>query len=119
MSLLWKIGIIGYMVIQILGGGSFAAYELFFKKPDTRVSAGNQAVVTPTPDPGPSLLSEAQQLMAKGDSEQGKQLLISIFQNFPASTKAAEAKKIVGNLNIRQFFSDANPTKTNYVVVRV
>src|SRR5258708_694401 len=115
MSLLWKIGIIGFLVLLIFGGGSFAAYELFFKKPANKVSAGNQAVVTPTPDPGPSLLSEAQQLMAKGDSEQGKQLLISIFQNFPASTKAAEAKKIVGNLNIRQFFSDANPTKTNYV----
>src|SRR5260370_12008521 len=118
MSLLWKIGVIGFLVLLIFGGGGFAAYELFFKKPANKVSAGNQAVVTPTPDPGPSLLSEAQQLMAKGDSEQGKQLLISIFQNFPASTKAAEAKKIVGNLNIRQFFSDANPTKTNYVVVR-
>ena len=118
MSLLWKIGIIGFLVLLIFGGGGFAAYELFFKKPANKVSAGNQAVVTPTPDPGPSLLNEAQQLMAKGESEQGKQLLISIFQNFPASTKAPEAKKIVGDLNIRQFFSDANPTKTNYVVIR-
>src|ERR1700745_2125551 len=118
MSLLWKIGIIGFLVLLIFGGGGFAAYELFFKKPANKFSGGNQAVVTPTPDPGPSLLSQAQQLMAKGDSEQGRQLLISIFQNFPASNKAAEAKKIVGDLNIRQFFSDANPTKTNYVVAR-
>ncbi len=118
MSLLWKIGIIGFLVLLIFGGGGFAAYELFFKKPAAKASAGNQAVVTPTPDPGPALLSQAQQLMAKGDSEQGKELLISIFQNFPASSKAAEAKKIVGDLNVRQFFSDANPTKTNYVVAR-
>ena len=118
MSLLWKIGIIGFLVLLIFGGGGFAAYELFFKKPANKVSGGNQAVVTPTPDPGPSLLSQAQQLMAKGDSEEGRQLLISLFQNFPASTKAPEAKKILGALNIRQFFSDANPTKTNYVVVR-
>jgi hypothetical protein len=97
MSLLWKIGIIGFLVLLIFGGGGFAAYELFFKKPAAKASAGNQAVVTPTPDPGPALLSQAQQLMAKGDSEHGKELLISIFQSFPASSKAAEAKKIVGS----------------------
>jgi LysM repeat protein len=118
MSLLWKIGIIGFLVLLIFGGGGFAAYELFFKKPVSKVSPGNQPVVTPTPDPGIALLGQAQQLMAKGDSDQGKQLLISIFQNFPASTKAADAKKMVGDLNIRQFFSDANPSKTNYVVAR-
>jgi LysM repeat protein len=118
MSLLWKIGIIGFLVLLIFGGGGFAAYELFFKKPATKASAGNQPVVTPTPDPGPGLLNQAQQVMAKGDSEQGKQILVSIFQNFPTSSKAAEAKKIVGDLNVRQFFSDANPTKTNYVVAR-
>jgi LysM repeat protein len=118
MSLLWKIGIVGFLAVLIFGGGSFAAYELFFKKPINKISAGNQPVVTPTPDPGIALLSEAQELMGKGDSDQGTQLLISIFQNFPASTKAPDAKKIVGDLNIRQFFSDANPTKTNYVVAR-
>lgn len=118
MSLLWKIGIIGFLVLLIFGGGGFAAYELFFKKPASKASSGNQAVVTPTPDPGIALLNQAQQLMAKGDSDQSKQLLISIFQNFPTSTKAAEAKKLVGELNIRQFFSDANPTKTNYLVAR-
>lgn len=118
MSLLWKIGIVGFLAVLIFGGGSFAAYELFFKKPVNKISAGNQPVVTPTPDPGIALLSEAQELMGKGDSDQGTQLLISIFQNFPASTKAPDAKKIVGDLNIRQFFSDANPTKTNYVVAR-
>jgi LysM repeat protein len=118
MSLLWKIGIIGFLVFLIFGGGGFTAYELFFKKPAGKGSAGNQAVVTPTPDPGISLLSEAQQLLAKGDSDQAKALLISLFQNFPASPKAAEAKKTVGDLNIRQFFSDANPSKTNYVVAR-
>jgi len=118
MSLLWKIGIIAFLVLLIFGGGGFAAYELLFKKPIGKISATNQPVVTPTPDPGPSLLSQAQQLMAKGDADQGKQILISIFQNFPSSTKAAEAKKTVGDLNVRQFFSDASPNKTNYVVVR-
>jgi LysM repeat protein len=118
MSVLWKIGIVGFLVVLIFGGGAFAAYELFFKKPASKASPGNQAVVTPTPDPGIALLSQAQQLMAKGDNDQGKQLLISIFQNFPASVKAGEAKKTMGDLNIRQFFSDANPNKTNYVVAR-
>jgi LysM repeat protein len=118
MSFLWKIGIIGFLVLLIFGGGGFAAYELFFRKPSSKISPGNQPVVTPTPDPGLSLLSQGQQLIGKGDSDQGRQILISIFQNFPASSKAPEAKRIVGDLNIRQFFSDANPTKTNYVVAR-
>jgi LysM repeat protein len=117
MSVFWKIGVIGFLVILIFGGGAFSAYELFFKKAG-KPSAGNQPVVTPTPDPGIALLSQAQQFIAKGDNDQGKQLLISIFQSFPTSTKAGEAKKMVGDLNIRQFFSDANPTKTNYVVAR-
>jgi LysM repeat protein len=118
MSVLWKIGIVAFLVLLIFGGGGFAAYELLFKKPTSKISATNQPVVTPTPDPGPSLLAQAQQLMAKGDTDQGRQILVSIFQNFPSSTKAAEAKKAVGDLNVRQFFSDANPNKTNYVVVR-
>jgi LysM repeat protein len=118
MSLLWKIGIISFLVVLIFGGGALATYELFFKKPGSKPSPGNQAVVTPTPDPGIALLGQAQQLIAKGNNDQGKQLLVSIFQNFPASGKAAEAKKIVGDLNIRQFFSDANPNKTTYIVAR-
>jgi LysM repeat protein len=118
MSLLWKIGIITFLVVLIFGGGALATYELLLKKPASKPSPGNQAVVTPTPDPGIALLSQAQQLIAKGDNDQGKQLLVSIIQNFPASTKTADAKKIVGDLNIRQFFSDANPSKTTYIVAR-
>ena len=119
MSLIWKLGIIAGLVLVIFGGGSFAAYELFFKKASKTPSKDNVAVVTPTPDPGISLLEQGKQLIAKGNIDDGKRLLISIFQNFPNSLKADEARKAVGDLNIQAFFSaQASEDKKEYTVVR-
>jgi LysM repeat protein len=119
MSLLWKLGILSGLVVVIFGGGSFATYELFLKKVSRKPTKGNEAVVTPTPDPGIALLDQGRELIAKGNVEDGKRLLISIFQSFPKSIKADEARKAVGDMNIQDFFS-AQPSsdKKEYVVAR-
>jgi LysM repeat protein len=119
MSLLWKLGILSGLVVVIFGGGSFATYELFLKKVPRKPTKGNEAVVTPTPDPGIALLDQGRELIAKGNVEDGKRLLISIFQSFPKSIKADDARKAVGDMNIQDFFS-AQPSadKKEYVVAR-
>jgi LysM repeat protein len=119
MSFLWKLGILTGLVIVIFGGGAVATYELFIKKASRTPTNGNQAVVTPTPDPGIALLEQGKQLIAKGDIEDGKRLLISIFQSFPKSVKADEARKTVGDMNIQDFFSpQPSADKKEYVVAR-
>jgi LysM repeat protein len=58
-------------------------------------------------------------LIAKGNIEDGKRLLISIFQTFPKSVKADEARKTIGDMNIQDFFSpQPSADKKEYVVVR-
>jgi LysM repeat protein len=119
MSLLWKLGVLAGLVLVVFGGGGFATYELFLKKSSRAPTNGNQAVVTPTPDPGIALLEQGKQLIAKGNTDDGKRLLISIFQSFPKSVKADEARKIVGDMNIQNFFSpQPSADKKEYVVVR-
>jgi LysM repeat protein len=119
MSFLWKLGILTGLVLVIFGGGGFATYELFIKKASRKPTKGNEAVVTPTPDPGIALLEQGKQLIAKGNIEDGKRLLISIFQTFPKSVKADEARKTIGDMNIQDFFSpQPSADKKEYVVVR-
>jgi LysM repeat protein len=119
MSFLWKLGILTGLAIVIFGGGALATYELFIKKAARTPAKGNQAVVTPTPDPGIALLEQGKQLIAKGDIEDGKRLLISIFQSFPKSVKADEARKTVGDMNIQDFFSSQpSADKKEYIVAR-
>jgi LysM repeat protein len=119
MSFLWKLGILAGLVIVIFGGGAVATYELFIEKASRTPTNGNQAVVTPTPDPGIALLEQGKQLIAKGDIDDGKRLLISIFQSFPKSVKADEARKTVGDMNIQDFFSpQPSADKKEYIVAR-
>lgn len=119
MSFLWKLGILSGLALVIFGGGAFATYELFLKQAPRKPTKGNEAVVTPTPDPGIALLDQAKELIAKGNIADGKRLLITIFQSFPKSTKADEARKTVGDMNIQDFFSpQASADKKEYVVAR-
>jgi LysM repeat protein len=119
MNIIAKALVILSLVVAIFGGGTFAAYELLFKKPRAAGKAGVSAVVTPTPDPVPPLFDQAKVLIAKGDVAQGKLTLASLIRAFPKSAKIDEAKRALGDLNVRDFFSaDLGPGKTEYIVVR-
>jgi LysM repeat protein len=119
MNIFAKLLIIASLGIIIFGGGTFAAYELLFKRPVAVGKAGAQPVVTPTPDPVPNLLAEAKAQVAKGEVSEGKNALISLVRAFPKSPTIDEAKRALGDLNIREFFSpEPGPGKVVYVVVR-
>jgi len=118
MRVLWRLFFLFILVLVVFGGGAIAAYQLFFKKPVAKEDVGHPAVITPTPDPGIALLDQANQLIKKGDTEGGKRILASIFQSFPNSGKANDARRQLGAMNLDQFFSANNPDKVEYTVVR-
>jgi LysM repeat protein len=119
MNNLVKLLVVALLAIGIFGGGGFLAYRLFFKKPDPGHGKANEAVVTPTPDPGIEMLDEAKRLIASGDQSEAQKTLLALIQSFPDSTKSNDARKLLGDLNVSAFFSKTpGPDKTEYIVVR-
>src|SRR5580692_1970959 len=114
-----KLLIVAGLALAIFGGGGYLAYRLFFKRMDGRWGNANQAVVTPTPDPGIAMLDQAKQQLATGNRADGAKLLLALIQSFPDSIKSNDARQLLGDLNIRAFFSpEPSPDKTEYVVAR-
>jgi LysM repeat protein len=119
MNNLVKLLVVASLAIGVFGGGGFVAYRLFFKKPDTHQGMANGPVVTATPDPGIAMFEQAKQQIASGDQSDAEKILLAIIQSFPDSTKSGDAKKLLGDLNISEFFSSGSgPNKTEYVVAR-
>src|ERR1700722_15039004 len=114
-----KLLVVAALASGIFGGGGFVAYQLFFKKPGTDRRNANEPVVTPTPDPGIAMFDQAKQQIASGDQSEAQKILLALIQSFPDSTRINDARKLLGDLNISDFFSSApGPNKTEYVVVR-
>src|SRR5580704_2620750 len=119
MNNLMKLLVVASLAIGIFGGGGFVAYRLFFKKPDDPRGHGNEPVVTPTPDPGIAMFEEAKQQVANGDPSDAQKVLLALIQSFPDSAKGNDARRLLGDLNISEFFSPVRgPDKTEYLVVR-
>jgi LysM repeat protein len=119
MNNLVKLLVVALLAIGIFGGGGLLAYRLFFKRPDPGHGKANEAVVTPTPDPGIEMFDEAKRLIAAGDQSEGQKTLLALIQSFPDSTKSNDARKLLGDLNVSAFFSKTpGPDKTEYIVVR-
>lgn len=119
MNNLVKLLVVASLAIGVFGGGGFVAYRLFFNRPDSRHGPGNEPVVTPTPDPGIAMFDQAKQQIASGDESDAEKILLALIQSFPDSTRINDARKLLGDLNIRAFFSPApGPDKTEYVVAR-
>jgi LysM repeat protein len=119
MNNLVKLLVVASLATGVFGGGGFVAYQLFFKKPDTRHGKANEPVVTPTPDPGIAMFDQAKQQIASGDSGDAEKILQALVQSFPDSTRINDARRLLGDLNISAFFSpEPGPDKTEYVVAR-
>ena len=118
MNNLVKLLVIAGLALGIFGGGGFLAYRLFFKSTYGRGRLG-QAVVTPTPDPGITMLDQAKQQLGSGDRFDAEKILLALIESFPDSIKSADAKQLLGDLNIQAFFSPTpGPDKTEYIVAR-
>src|ERR1700730_2173343 len=119
MNNLVKLLVVASMAVGIFGGGGFVAYRLFFKKPGPHRGNGNEAVVTPPPDPSIAMFEQAKQQIASGNQSDGEKILLALIQSFPDGTRINDARKLLGDLNISAFFSPVpGPDKTEYVVAR-
>ncbi|HEY0793151.1 MAG TPA: LysM peptidoglycan-binding domain-containing protein [Chthoniobacterales bacterium] len=119
MSTLGKAFIIVALVATIFGGGGYLAYRLFLKKKEYQLTKGGIAVPTATPDLVQPLLVQAKAQIAQGDKGAARATLVSIVQGFPPSPSADEARQILGNMNMHDFFSsEPGPNKTIYLVAR-
>ncbi len=119
MNNLVKLLVVVSLAFGVFGGGGFVAYRLFIKKSDNRPGNGNEAVVTPTPDPGIEMFDEAKQQTTGGNPGDAQKILLALIQGFPESNRGDAARRLLGELNISEFFSPARgPNKTEYEVVR-
>ncbi len=117
MSALLKGLVIAGLALAIFGGGGLLSYELFFKKKDYRERGGGVAVATATPDLVSPMLAEARRQLSDGNPAAARGTLLSIIQAFPQAAPADEARRVLGDLNLHDFFSPG-PDKTEYTVVR-
>src|SRR5271165_4147981 len=97
MNNLVKLLVIAGLALGIFGGGGFLAYRLFFKSMERRGNLG-QAVVTPTPDQGITMLNQAKQQLGAGDRFDAERILSALIQTFPDSIKSADAKQLPADL---------------------
>jgi LysM repeat protein len=119
MNNLVKLLVVASLAVGVFGGGGYLAYRLFVKRPEAARGNANDPVVTPMPDPGIAMFEEAKQQVAGGNQSDGQKTLLALIQSFPDSTRINEARKLLGDLNINEFFSPVpGPNKMEYVVAR-
>ncbi len=69
------------------------------------------------PDPGLHRFDKAVEILRSGEIEAGRDALYELLRNFPVSTRATEAKRIIGEMNLDAMFSqNLNTAKTDYIV---
>ncbi len=119
MNNLVKLLVVASLAVGVFGGGGYLAYRLFVKRPDAARGNASDPVVTAMPDPGIAMFEEAKQQVAGGNHSDGQKTLLALIQSFPDSTRINEARKLLGDLNINEFFSPVpGPHKMEYVVAR-
>jgi len=109
----------------VFGGSTYFAYELYWKPREldeidkkTQAQIAQQGPILP-PDPGSPAFEKALAAKKKGEVDNARQQLLDFLQNFPDSTRIAEAKALLGEINSSAIFSaKPSPDKTVYTVGR-
>lgn len=115
------------LAAAIFGTTGFFAYKLFIQpakleRADAVAQAKQQAMpnATPTPIPDYSLpvLEKALALKKAGKLPEAREALLTFIAGYPQSTKLADAKAALGEINTHFVFTDTpGPEKLDYVVV--
>ncbi|MGH8046145.1 MAG: LysM peptidoglycan-binding domain-containing protein [Chthoniobacterales bacterium] len=119
---LLKVLIVLVMAAAVFGTAGFFAWKLFIQ-PEREDRAAEKAEVNappPTPPPDYSLpvLSRALAIQKSGDLAQAREALLAFIAQYPKSTKLADAKAALGEINTQFVFtSEPGPDKLDYTVV--
>lgn len=121
MTTIVKVFVLLFLAAAIFGGAAWYAYDLYLKpqkivKPKSVVVSQTKPV--PTPDRSTAdfdALNASLKTQPRGEVMAALQAFLT---NHPTSGKAADARKLLGELNIEEFFSrNPGPNKTEYTVV--
>ncbi|GAB4167031.1 MAG: hypothetical protein Fur0032_04850 [Terrimicrobiaceae bacterium] len=106
------------LVLGIIGGSAYFAYDLFWEKPEPVVEVA--AEPTPPPkDPAEVALEAAMAQLAEGNEAAAREGLESLLVMATASSAASQARETLGQLNAAALFSpEPGPGKTPYVVAK-
>ena len=86
---------------------------------EIRQDKGKAAVERPAPDPGKKQFGHAVSALKNGQIEEAKKHLSFILQYYQDSSTYAEAKRVLGELNVDQLLSpEPGPGKIEYTVKR-
>jgi LysM repeat protein len=108
------------LAVVVFGMAGFFGYQLYWKPRQLDAKAAIEEVTQPAPPPDYSLpaFERAMELEKSGDVVEARKALREFIGQYPQSTKLAEAKAALGNINMDLVFSNgASPDKTDYSVV--
>ncbi len=117
-----KVLIVLALAALIFGAIAFFGWQLFIKPEqlDRREEKAIAAAPPPTPPPDYSLpaLETALAMRAGGDPAAAREALLEFLVQYPQSTKLADAKAALGEINTQAVFTSApGPDKLEYTVV--
>jgi len=122
MSTAIKLVVVLLLLLGLLGGSAFFAYELFWKPRHEATVLNETPKVEPTPiPPHPDIAAfeAAAAALEAGRSEEARAALAAIVGGDPASPKALEARRLLGGVNSKILFSPVpSPEKTAYTVAK-
>jgi LysM repeat protein len=105
------------LAIVVFGGGAYFTYEMFIH-PKQALEA-EKALPPPPPPPDPTVpeFEKVQAVAKAGKEREAREALSAFVERYPESTKADEAKDLLGTLNSAFFLSPKPaPEKGVYIV---
>ena len=107
------------LTAAVFGTAAYFTYELYVK-PEQALRAEKQRGPPPPPaDPSLPDFNACLELKKKSDTTATRTALIAFLDHFPRSTKADEARDLLGEINADLFFSQAPaPEKQIYIVAK-
>lgn len=100
-------------------GAAFWVYQNVFKHDAdiSRETATMKAKGVPPPDPGAKRFDAAIELVRQGKTDEARDALYKLLQQFPKSPTCAEAKRIIGEMNMDALYRlDQSGGKKDYIV---
>ncbi len=121
MNSIVKVLILLILVAAIFGGAAWYAYDLYLKPQKvihTKAAAAAKARPTATPDRSAAELETIQAAQKTTPRTATIAALRKFLADHPGAPKTTEARQLLGDLNIEEFFSRTpGPNKSAYVVV--
>ena len=107
------------LTVAVFGSAAYVTYELYVKPEQALRAEKQRGPQAPPPDPSLPDFAACVETKRKGDSAATRDALIAFVEHFPRSSKADEARNLLGEINADLFFSQAPaPEKEIYIVAK-